>query len=397
MFSTKNYINGDIITADAELNGCVSNISNAIILKINTKVDPVQINLDTATTTYVDINWVPVEGATGYLVSVNGQTYIVPNGANVNNLISHTISGLTEGQQVDVIVKSFNDTDTTLSSVFTTFATNCRPLSVDLVGSDLVCSGDSAFVSISSILPIYINTKWQNGTLGTNKTYKFIPLSTSTVKLELIDLERPGCIVSRNFEVKVNFSSTCNKTDFTVLDPIQVNLDTATTTSVTIAWDLVKDATGYLVSVNGQTYVIPNGENTGTELSHLISGLSPGQQVDVIVKSFNATDTTLSTTFTTFAQSCRGVDIDLTGTSIVCNSDSAIVQIASPLPSYFQTKWNSGLVGNTTSFKFKPLVTQAVKLEVSDSERIGCLITRFFTVTVDNTVDCKKKENNKVS
>lgn len=392
-FSTKNYANGDIITANAELNGCLSDISNAIILKINTSVDPVQINLDSSTTTSVAIDWQPVEGATGYLVSVNGQTFVVPNGISVNNLIKHQITGLTAGQKVDVVVKSFNETDTTLSSVFTAYALECRTLNVDLAGTPIICSGDSAYVSITNTLPSYIGIKWQNGVLGANKTYKFLPLTNSTIKLELIDSERAGCNVTRNYDVVVDYSSNCNKTDFTELDQAQINLDTATTQSVTIHWNTVKDATGYLVSVNGKTYVVPNGTNDGTQLTHIISGLSPSEVVNVVVKSFNSTDTSISTVFTTAALSCRGVDVNLVGTSSVCSSDSAVVKINNVLPSYFQTKWQDGSIGTTQIYKLKPAVTTDVKLEVIDSERSGCSVIRYFTVSIDNSSNCDTSSN----
>ena len=393
-YATKTYLSGDVITVDAQLNGCVSKISNAILLKINTKVNPVQINLDSSTTTSVVLNWVPVEGATGYTISVNGATYVVPNGVNVNSYLSHAITGLTPGQKVDVIVKSFNSTDTTLSSVFTTFAVSCRALTVDLIGSPQVCAGDSAFVSIANTLPVYINTKWQNDAAGTSKTYKFIPFSTKTIQLELIDIERAGCNVTRNYVVTVDYSAACTKIDQNKLEQVQVNLDSSNASSIAINWNTVKGATGYLVSINGNTYVIPNGENSGTALTHLISGLTPGEKVDVIVKAFNATDTTLSTSFTTFAQLCRGVEVNLTGTSSICANDSAVVQITNTLPVYCQTKWASGVLGNTTVYKFKPAISTDVKLEVMDSERPNCIVTRFFTVTVDNAVTCKSTNGN---
>jgi gliding motility-associated-like protein len=394
VYATKNYASGDVVTVDASLNGCTSDISNAIILKINASVAAVQINLDSATSSSVVLNWAPVEGATGYLVSVNGQSYVVPNGANINSLLNHAITGLSAGQKVDVIVKSFNSTDTTLSSVFTTYALACRGLEANLIGTPLVCSGDTAYVSISNVLPAYINTKWQNGIEGKNKTYKFMAYSSTNIQLELIDTERPGCNVTRQYEVKLNLASTCNKTDFSQIDQTQINLVSATNSSVAIKWNTVEGATGYLVSVNGNTYVIPNGTNSGTELTHIIAGLNPGDKVDVIVKAFNATDTTLSTVFATASESCRGVDLNLTGTSVVCTNDSATVQIATLIPSYYQTKWEGGVVGNAMSYQLKPLVTTNVKLELFDSERPGCYITRFFTVNVDPSVNCKSTQGN---
>jgi gliding motility-associated-like protein len=73
-----------------------------------------------------------------------------------------------------------------------------------------------------------------------------------------------------------------------------VSVGTITSTSVTFNWGAVQDATGYQVSIdNGQTFITPSSGSTG--LSHTITGLEPGQKVNIVVQALGSTACQLST------------------------------------------------------------------------------------------------------
>ncbi|TWV98818.1 gliding motility-associated C-terminal domain-containing protein [Chitinophaga pinensis] len=60
-----------------------------------------------------------------------------------------------------------------------------------------------------------------------------------------------------------------------------VKAGTITATGVTFTWDPVPGATGYLVSVDGGTYIAPSSGNTGT--THLVSGITNQQSINIKV------------------------------------------------------------------------------------------------------------------
>jgi hypothetical protein len=72
----------------------------------------------------------------------------------------------------------------------------------------------------------------------------------------------------------------------TKLDPpTNLHQTGSTTTSITLAWDAVANATGYRVQVNGGTTYMP-----GTALSYTITGLTPGSTPNVQVQAlYNGT------------------------------------------------------------------------------------------------------------
>jgi gliding motility-associated-like protein len=82
----------------------------------------------------------------------------------------------------------------------------------------------------------------------------------------------------------------------TIITPLAtpvVTVSATTSSSVTFLWDAISGATGYQVSIdNGQNFITPSSGANG--LTHLITGLQPGQAVTIVVRAIGTSDCELS-------------------------------------------------------------------------------------------------------
>lgn len=113
--------------------------------------------------------WNPVPGALGYEVSVNGGAWELPN----NGILSHTVSGVSVGQTVNISVRCISPTAcvpavTNASSMFP----NCTLFGDVFSTTDVLCAGDatgSVIISVSNAtFPVLffldtISTPFPNG------------------------------------------------------------------------------------------------------------------------------------------------------------------------------------------------------------------------------------------
>jgi hypothetical protein len=98
----------------------------------------------------------------------------------------------------------------------------------------------------------------------------------------------------------------------------------ATTTSVVFNWAAVSGATGYVVNVLSG----PTGTLSGT--SYTVSGLIPGQQVEIeVVAQGNTVCGTSSATFTCAAAACPAININIAAVADICLAANTPVQTLS--------------------------------------------------------------------
>ena len=105
------------------------------------------------TATSVEFNWLQVQSASSYEVSVDsGKNWAAPTGSNG---LSHMLSGLSPNSKVTILVRAAKSnvcSENTTGSV-TCQAANCPALPVTISFSKHACSGDSGKVEIAASVP----------------------------------------------------------------------------------------------------------------------------------------------------------------------------------------------------------------------------------------------------
>jgi gliding motility-associated-like protein len=159
-----------------------------------------------------------------------------------------------------------------------------------------VCTGNTSTITIQSVVAgvtYRIYTTATGGTpIGTaTATGTFTtPAVTATTTYYVEAVSAGGCVSAARTPVVVN-----------QLLPLANPVVTATfigANSVTFSWQAVTGAVSYEVSVNGGTFAAPSSGATGT--THTISGLTPGQTMNITVRAV-ATDACRNSTGTASA------------------------------------------------------------------------------------------------
>jgi trimeric autotransporter adhesin len=234
-----------------------------------------------STASTVTFSWNAIAGSTGYEVSVdNGVTWITPSSGATG--LTHTVSGLGTLATATVQVRAIGS----LSCQTNTSAplSGCANSSAAVVTVVLqVCTGTGATFNIQN--PVAgITYNWYDaatgGTLiGTGSAFTTPGISgTTNYFVEQVSTTGLNCVGSPRTQVTA-----------TILAPLATPVVTVapadiTATSVTFRWTAIAGATAYQVSIdNGATWITPSSGNTG--LLHLVSGLTPSQQVCILVRA----------------------------------------------------------------------------------------------------------------
>lgn len=143
--------------------------------------------------------------------------------------------------------------------------------------SPSVCPGSMVTLTASSSVPGAVYN-WYAGAGSTTILFTGNPFATGALTADT------------TFYVSVANAGGCSSSSrgeasITVLRPLDapvVTVDSVTISTVTFKWNAVTGATGYQVSLDGTTFIAPNGSNG---LSHTISGLQPNQTVGIQVRA----------------------------------------------------------------------------------------------------------------
>lgn len=146
--------------------------------------------------------------------------------------------------------------------------------------SPAVCPGSMVTLTASSAVSGAVYN-WYTSATGTTIIYTGNPFATGALTSDttfyVSVANAGGCS-----------SSTRGSTTITVLKPMAapvVTVDSVTISTVTFKWNAVTGATGYQVTLDGTTFIAPNGSNG---LSHTITGLQPNQTVSIQVRAIGA-------------------------------------------------------------------------------------------------------------
>lgn len=281
-FTVHNVTASDIYYAEGlSSSGCLSN--SRVQVQVNLLIQLAQpvVTVTGSTASTVTFSWPAITGATGYEVNVNNSgTWITPSSGATG--LTHTVTGLgtlaTATLQVRVLGTLPCETNTSA------IVSGCANSSATVVTPTVqVCTGTGATFTIQS--PVAgITYNWYDaatgGTLiGTGSTFTTPGISgTTNYYVEQVSTTGSNCVGSPRTQVTA-----------TILAPLATPVVTVvpadiTANSITFRWTAIAGATAYQVSIdNGATWIAPSSGNTG--LFHLVSGLTPSQQVCILVRA----------------------------------------------------------------------------------------------------------------
>jgi len=257
--------------------GCVGSTRTPVTVTVLAPLPAPVVTFASSTANSVTFTWAAVTGATAYQVSTDGgTTWITPSSGATG--LTHVVSGLGTLQQVCVLVRA---TGTIACQIGTSASVcGCTNSAAAVVSNTAsVCSGSTATFNVQNPEAGITYTWWTAATGGTQVgtgTPFTTPAVTGTTSYYLQQSSASGCVSSTRTQVTV-----------TVLAPLAAPVPTVTgntPNSVTFSWSAVPGANGYQVSVDGgSSFITPSSGATG--LSHTISGLTPLQQVSIIVRA----------------------------------------------------------------------------------------------------------------
>lgn len=199
--------NGNSIYVIATNNGCIGDSSNVLTPVISAPLPTPQVNCGTSTDTTIEFTWLPITGATGYLVSVDGGVFVSPSSGNLGT--TQLVTGLTPGSNATIAVIAIGaapcgNSDT--SAVQTCFANNCSAIAFNIDPYQTICSGESITLHLSGFNIANPIVSWNGGpALSNNNSYTFSPLTDTTITVMVSNPSQPTCVpVSNNFIIQVN-------------------------------------------------------------------------------------------------------------------------------------------------------------------------------------------------
>ncbi len=200
IYYSTDWVDGNSIYAVASNNGCTDS-SNILIPAISQPLPPPQVNCGTSTDTTIEFTWLPITGAVGYLVSVNGGLFVSPSSGN--NGTTNLVTGFVPGDSASIRVIALGpapcgNSDTSL--IAKCYANDCSAITFDISPYQTICAEDSITLTLSNLNISPLNVSWNGGTSLPNKiTFTVFPNSDSIVGVTVSNPLQPTCPAVNNF------------------------------------------------------------------------------------------------------------------------------------------------------------------------------------------------------
>ncbi len=205
-YRTSNYTNNDIFKLDVINNGCLTSINDSVEILTKQPLTAPQVNCGETTDNSIEFVWDKIPKANGYIVSVNGNSYISANGDT-----SHTIS-VANDVLANISVIALGNTpcgNSASSTIWTGNPTTCKS---DLCSAitfthplkDTICLGDSSEITINITNPVSANDYsivWDETTENDKTTFKSSPLSKDTLSITVKNTTIPTCPVATKYTI----------------------------------------------------------------------------------------------------------------------------------------------------------------------------------------------------
>lgn len=207
VYSTTNWVNGDSIHVVASNLSCAGGPSNYLVPIMVQPLPAPQANCGTSTNSTIQFTWNAIAGAAGYIVSVNGGSFITPSSGNMGT--SHLISGLTAGDSANIVVIALGALpcgNSAPSALHTCFATNCSAITFSYTPYQTICNGDALTLSLSGFNPANPLVSWNGGAFSSgNNSFTISPSSDTIIHFSVKDPLQSTCVpVSNYFDIQVN-------------------------------------------------------------------------------------------------------------------------------------------------------------------------------------------------
>ena len=157
-----------------------------------------------------------------------------------------------------------------------------NPPALPVITAPSVCPGAQAILSVqnpvSGNIYSWFTTSTGGNPIATGNSFQTPPLSgQATYYVDVTSMQ--GCLATSRTPVSVQILQQLPK-------PVVV-IGTITSSSINFSWASIPNATGYEVSLDGgANFQDPSTGPNG--LSHLVSGLNPGEQVTIVVRALGA-------------------------------------------------------------------------------------------------------------
>ncbi len=223
--------------------------------------------------TYITFSWAGLPGATGYDVEVDGQVL------SIGNKTSHTMKDLKLGTQHTFRVRGKNFAKTgqwsPLQSAMTTAVLPGKPLNLTYTVTNTTATinwdaaTDAESYEVSEIITGQDEEITDNGNVTTCELRGLAPASSHTYKIRAVNSIGAG-----------EWSDPITITTFLLDTPSDI-VTIESDTSIFLGWSAVKDATSYVISINGT-------ETTTTTNVFTFSKLTPETKYTFRVKAVGA-------------------------------------------------------------------------------------------------------------
>jgi gliding motility-associated-like protein len=349
-------------------------------------------NSDTSNVTF---NWNTVAGAADYEVSVSINGGLFSAFTSVGNVTSHTVSNLTFGSTVQIVVRANSGTPcnyTATSNAFTCIS--CKNIGFDVADTINVCEGTSATLNVTNLDLFTTGTNYsityQYGTQTTtsqSNSFTFTATNLDSIVVTVRDSALLGTVCNGILSEVVRLNVTP-----TVLPTPTVICNSSDTSSVTFTWAAVANATSYEIQtiVNGGT---PSAPQTITATTFVQSGLNAGTEVKLIIRALSGLPCNVTSNYDTttcVSNNCPAFDFTANIPTILC--EGSIITIgASNLQNvstgYYLTY--SGQLGTTTTklqiIQYGALIggNDTLRILLGDSAVLQCpAIEKVFVLNV---------------
>jgi gliding motility-associated-like protein len=194
VYISQNPVNGHIITVISRHEGCIET-SVPITMKVIETLAIPQVNYVYSTEDSIVFSWDVVPGATGYMVSINGETFIYPSSGSTG--LTHTVGPLSSGDAATISVKALGDgvstADSESSQPSIGFAEYCYAFSYSIITDTTICRGNPVTIKLEGLNLSNYDIIW--GTLAptTLKSITVMPLSDTVISVSIRDLNKPFC------------------------------------------------------------------------------------------------------------------------------------------------------------------------------------------------------------
>jgi PKD repeat protein len=342
------------------------------------KYDTVQIKVKSAPTA-----WVPggnrtiCPGDSAVLIAqfVPGATYTWQDGRKGNKIFA------TKPGDYNVTVK-LGDCSKVSPTVKVAFHNTTKPDISSSVMEDSICFKEPLTLSTTSTNTTY---KWFNDTseLGTTTSGSFMTQIDSVAKFYVQGVDNNGCLTPT--------SDTVSYEVFTRDAAPVVNCTDKKPFSLGFEWPALSSHGGVQVSDDqGKTWVTPTSGLQGK--THSLTGLDPEKDYELWVRGITGKPCVYGEIgkVTCRTGKCSPLDAKITADTAICDGDDVNVEINGLAGANYSLSFDGGAAFTDTSFIFSPKFTGDFKVEVTDSNNLGCPPKELnFSVRVDNIEDLR--------